>query len=54
MAETRYCYKCHVEKNKDVKTDFYPGRSQYGTYICPECGHTVPKTTSGDTGDKYI
>ena len=54
MAETRYCYACHCTKNKDVKMDFNPGQSIYGTYKCPECGHTVDKKTSGDTGDKYI
>ncbi len=54
MAETRYCYACHVSKNKDVEMEFLPGKSIYGTYKCPECPHEVDKKTSGDTGEKYI
>lgn len=54
MAETRYCYACHCKDDKDVEMDFYPERSMYGTYVCPECSHTVDKKTSGDTGEKYI
>lgn len=52
--ETRYCYACHCKGKDDVKMDFNPGKSYYGTYTCPECGHEVDKTTSGDTGEKYI
>lgn len=54
MAETRYCYACHLSKGKDVKTDFNPNRGPYGNYTCPECGHSVDKKVSGDTGEKYI
>lgn len=54
MVETRYCYACHCNEGKDVKMDYYAGRSVYGTYKCPECGHEVDKKTSGDTGEKYI
>ena len=54
MAETRYCYACYCDKKKDVKMDFNPGKSMYGTYICPECGHQVDKKESGDSGEKYI
>ena len=52
--ETRYCYACHCNGKGDVKMDFYPGKSYYGTYVCPDCGHEVDKTTSGNTGEKYI
>lgn len=54
MAEVRYCYACKCNKGKDVKMDFYPGKSMYGTYECPECSHKVDKKQSGDTGEKYI
>ena len=54
MAETRYCYVCHVKENKDVKMVFRAGRGPYGAYECPNCGHYVEKKTSGDTGEKYI
>lgn len=54
MAEIRYCYACHRNKKKDVKMEFYPGRSMYGTYECPECRRVVDKKTSGNTGEKYI
>ena len=54
MAEVRYCYACHCNKDKDVKMIFYPGKSFYGTYECPECPHKVDKKVSGDTGEKYI
>ena len=54
MAETRYCYACHCERNKDVEMIFYPGKSIYGTYECPECPHVVDKKVPGDTGEKYI
>ncbi len=53
MAE-KYCYACHCNDGKDVKMDFNPGASMYGTYVCPECGHTVDKKTSSDSSDKYI
>lgn len=51
MSETKYCYKCHCQKNKDVKMIYYPGRSYLGTYVCPECGYTVDKKSYSD--DKY-
>lgn len=54
MTETRYCYACRCSKNKDVPMVFYPGKSMYGTYKCPECGHECDKKTSGNTGEKYI
>ena len=54
MAETRYCYSCNLSKKKDVKMNFFPGRSMYGTYVCPECSRVVDKKTSKDTGEKYI
>lgn len=53
MAETRYCYVCHIKKGKDVRMIYDSGRSIYGTYVCPECGYAVDKKTSGDTGEKY-
>lgn len=54
MSEIRFCYVCHCKNGIDVKMIFYPGKSVYGTYECPECNHVVDKKTSGDTGEKYI
>ena len=54
MAETKYCYACYCNKKEDVRMDFYAGRSMYGTYECPVCGHTVDKKQSSDSGEKYI
>ena len=54
MAETRYCYVCHCKRNEDVKMEFYPKKSIFGTYECPKCPHVVDKKVSGDTGEKYI
>lgn len=53
MAETKYCYKCHCTEGKEVVMIYYPGKSMYGTYQCPNCNYTVDKKTSGDNGEKY-
>ena len=47
----KYCWRCHISKNKDVKLNFYPGRSVLGTYECPECGCVVDRKSYND--DKY-
>lgn len=54
--ETRYCYACHCNGRGDVKMVFYPNKSIYGAYECPnsKCGHKVDKKTAGNTGEKYI